>query len=208
MGQSYEQYSLSQQFKDQSIENDYIEHIQKSIIKLGPVTLFQVLFGVLVIFSMSLYKLIINDGKNPNFYTLLYMYGSSFILMLIHYYLTRKYKWAANIFSAVQSINSLVTANEMVWLTFPSINDVDGEAAQAACLASLAMMSYNQTTQLFTYMVMFAYYALRNYSEIPVFSRYLRVISYGLLFNMFLYFYARAWNQRDRENFKINRKQR
>ncbi len=32
---------------------------------------------------------------------------------------------------------------------------------------------------------MFAYFALRNYSEIPVFSRYLRVILYGLLAQMF-----------------------
>ncbi len=53
--------------------------------------------------------------------------------MLVHYYLTRKYKWAANIFSAVQSINSLVTANEIAWLTVLNINDVDGEAVLAAC---------------------------------------------------------------------------
>lgn len=208
MGQSYEQYFLSQQFKDYSIENDYIDHIQQSIIKLGPVTLFQVLFGVFVIIAMSLYKLIINDGKNPNFYTVVYMYGSSFIFMLVHYYLTRKYKWAAMIFSAVQSINSLITSNEIIWLTVPSINDLDGESAQAACLASLAMLSYNQTTQLFTYIFMFAYYALRNYSEIPIFSRYLRVIFYGLLALIFTYFFARASNQRDRETFKISRKQR
>jgi hypothetical protein len=63
--------------------------------------------------------------------------------MLVHYYLTRKYKWAANIFSAVQSFNSLVTANEIIWLTVRTINDVDGEAVIAACLASLAMLSYN-----------------------------------------------------------------
>jgi hypothetical protein len=155
---------------------------------------------------MSLYKLIINSGKNPNLFTVLYMYGSSFIFMVVHYYLTKKYKWAAVIFSAVQSINSLITSNEIVWLTVNSIDDIDGESAQAACLASLAMLSYNQTTQLITYLLMFAYYSLRNYSEIPNFARYLRVIGYGLLALIFIYFFARASNQRDREIFKVNRK--
>jgi hypothetical protein len=92
---------------------------------------------------MSLYKLIINNGHNPNFYTVIYMYGSSFIFMLVHYYLSKKFKWAAAIFSAVQSINSLITSNEIVWMTISSIDELDGETAQAACLASLAMLSYN-----------------------------------------------------------------
>ena len=71
------------------------------------------------------------------------MYGSSFIFMLVHYYLSKKFKWAAAIFSAVQSINSLITSNEIVWMTISSIDELDGETAQAACLASLAMLSYN-----------------------------------------------------------------
>ena len=97
--------------------------------KLGPVTLFQVLFGVFVIIAVSLYKLIINNGQNPNFYTVIYMYGSSFIFMLVHYYLTKKFKWAAVIFSPVQSINSLITSNEIIWLTVKNIEDLDGESA-------------------------------------------------------------------------------
>ena len=71
------------------------------------------------------------------------MYGSSFIFMLVHYYLSKKFKWAAAIFSAVQSINSLITSNEIVWMTISSIDELDGETAQAACLGSLAMLSYN-----------------------------------------------------------------
>jgi hypothetical protein len=94
----------------------------------------------------------------------------------------------------VQSINSLITSNEIIWLTVETIDDLDGESAQAACLASLAMLSYNQTTQLITYLLMFAYYSLRNYSEIPNFARYLRVIGYGLLALIFIYFFARAFN--------------
>lgn len=72
-----------------------------------------------------------------------YMYGLSFSVMVIHYCLTKKYKWAAVIFSAVQSVNSLITTNEISWLTVKSIDELDGESAQAACLASLAMLSYN-----------------------------------------------------------------
>jgi len=61
-------------------------------------------------------------------------------------------------------------------------------------LASLAMMSYNQTTQLISYIIMFSYFSIRNYYKISSFERYLRVILYALLATMFIYFFARASN--------------
>jgi len=90
------------------------------------VTVFQVFFGVFVILSVSLYKMITTKISN-NFYNMLMGYISSFIIMLVHYLLSKKYKWAALSFSAVQSLNSLITSNELIWLTIKSLDDLDGE---------------------------------------------------------------------------------
>jgi hypothetical protein len=59
MGQSYEQYVFSQKYKDNAIENEYLEHLQQSIISLGKITLWQVAIGVVIVVGFSLYRLIL-----------------------------------------------------------------------------------------------------------------------------------------------------
>jgi hypothetical protein len=70
-------------------------------VSLGKVTLLQVAVGVVLVVGFSLYNLIVSKNNNPRFYPILYTYGASFTFVVIHYFLARKYKLAANLFSAV-----------------------------------------------------------------------------------------------------------
>ncbi len=96
-------------------------HIQQSIIKLGPVTLFQVTVGVLGVIGLSLYNLIVNRF-GPGFYYVICSYAVSFLIMVVHYYLSKKYPNVAIFFSPLQSINALITTNELIWVTVGSIS--------------------------------------------------------------------------------------
>jgi hypothetical protein len=51
-----------------------------------------------------MYRLIKLKGKNPGFFYILCIYCASFTVMLIHYQLSKKYKYAALTFSMVQTI--------------------------------------------------------------------------------------------------------
>jgi hypothetical protein len=46
--------------------------------------------------------------------------------MLAHFFLSKKFKWAALTFSAIQTLNSLVTESEIIRATVKSIDDLDG----------------------------------------------------------------------------------
>jgi hypothetical protein len=85
---------------------------------------------------------------------------------------------------------------------------MDGDGCLISVLASISMLSYNQTSQFIAYVICFIYYAFRFYDYIPEVIRYVRVLGYGTVSLMFIYFFARAFNQRDRENFVSSRKQR
>jgi len=63
--------------------------------------------------------------------------------MLIHYCLAKKYKIAASLFSAIQTLNSIISTTELIWLCNLKIDDLDRESTQAAVLASIAMLSYD-----------------------------------------------------------------
>ena len=58
------------------------------------------------------------------------------------------------------------------------------------------------------YFIAILYYGIRFYTYVPDFLRYVRVLGYGTVAIMFIYFFARAFNQRDRENFVFSRKQK
>ena len=87
--------------------------------------------------------MISTHSTSLNFYYLLVGYIVSFLIMLAHYLLSKRYKWAALSFSAVQTLNSIITSNELIWLTIKSLDELDGEGVQAAALASISMLSYN-----------------------------------------------------------------
>jgi hypothetical protein len=65
--------------------------------------------------------------------------------MIVHYVLSKKYKYAALTFSLFQSICTAATCAELTLLTCKSVDDMDGEGGQAAVLASIGVLSYNQT---------------------------------------------------------------
>ena len=177
MGQSYEQYFFSQKFKDQSIENEYQLHIQQSIISLGKITLWQAFVGVALVIGFSLYRLILTKSGNPSFYPVLYIYGASFTLLIIHYFLARKYILAANLFSAVQTLQFFICSTELMWLINSKIDEIDGQSTNTAVLASFAMLSYDQNVQLFTYILGLIHFGVRNYYHIAP-LRYARVQLY------------------------------
>jgi hypothetical protein len=53
---------------------------------------------------LSMYRMIALKGKNPAFFYILAIYFASFAVMLIHYQLSKKYKYAALTFSMIQTI--------------------------------------------------------------------------------------------------------
>jgi hypothetical protein len=75
-----------------------------------------------------------------------------------------------------------------------------------AVLASIGMLSYNQTEQLFAYILSLLYYSIRYYSHVPDLVRFARVTGYFGIAMIFIYFFARSFNQRDRETFVYSRK--
>jgi hypothetical protein len=48
-----------------------------------------------------MYRLIALKGKNPAFFYILYIYCASLAVLLIHYQLSKKYKYAALTFSMI-----------------------------------------------------------------------------------------------------------
>jgi hypothetical protein len=44
----------------------------------------------------------------------------------MHYFLAKKYKLAANLFSAVQTLNSIISTTELVLLAKLNYDDLDG----------------------------------------------------------------------------------
>lgn len=85
---------------------------------------------------------------------------------------------------------------------------MDGDGCLISVLASISILSYNQTLQFIAYMICLIYGAIRYYHYIPDGTRYVRVLGYSTVSLMFIYFFARAFSQRDRENFVYSRKQR
>ncbi len=69
------------------------------------------------------------------------------------------------------------------------------------------MLSYDQNIQLISYVLGLVYLGIWNYDYIQG-PRYIRVELYSFITFVFIYFFARAFNQRDRDNFKSARKQR
>jgi hypothetical protein len=114
--------------------------------------------------------------------------------MIVHYLLSKKYKYAALTFSLFQSICTAAISAELTILTCRTIDDMDGEAGQAAVLASIAVLSYNQTYQFIGYIVILLYYSVRYYTFIPETARFVRVIGYIAVALLFIYFFARAFN--------------
>jgi hypothetical protein len=62
-------------------------------------------------------------GNNPGFYHILYIYLASFSIMLIHYFLAKKYILAATLFSAITSLNFMISTTELQWLVAKKIED-------------------------------------------------------------------------------------
>jgi len=56
--------------------------------------------GIILVIAFSIYRYIL-VGSNPALWPILYIYGSSFAFFLGHYFLSKKFKFAANLFSAV-----------------------------------------------------------------------------------------------------------
>jgi hypothetical protein len=71
---------------------------------------------------------------------------------------------------------------------------MDGDGCLISVLASISMLSYNQTSQFIAYVICFIYYAFRFYDYIPEVIRYVRVLGYMTVSLMFIYFFARAFN--------------
>ena len=57
--------------------------------------------GVVLVVGFSFYNLIASKNNNTRFYPILYTYAASFTFLVLHYFLAKKYKLAANYFSAV-----------------------------------------------------------------------------------------------------------
>jgi hypothetical protein len=64
-------------------------------------------------------------------------------MMLVNYFMAKRYIIASTLFCALTSLNFIVSITEMQWLVNKRFTDIDGEIAIAAVLASIAMMSYN-----------------------------------------------------------------
>jgi hypothetical protein len=114
--------------------------------------------------------------------------------MLGHYLLSKKYKYAAMTFSLLQSIIAACVSVELTVRSNTNISDVDGEAVQAAVLASIAVLSYNQIYQFFGYLVILLFYCLRYYSFINELARFVRVIGYIAVALLFIYYFGRFFN--------------
>ena len=80
-----------------------------------------------MVVGFSVYKLILLKGNNPSFYPILYIYGGSFIIMLINYFLAKRYLIAATLFCAVNTLNFFISTTELTWIVNKNIGDLDGE---------------------------------------------------------------------------------
>jgi hypothetical protein len=62
---------------------------------------------------LSLYKTILLKGNNPGFFKILFVYGGNYLVMLLHYFIARKYVKFALVFSSIQTILSVISNVEL-----------------------------------------------------------------------------------------------
>lgn len=131
----------------------------------------------------------------------------AFVFTIVYYFYSKKNRNFAMVYGSVNTLVMVVVAQELIWLTSKSIDDLDGGQAFAALLASVSMLNYNSLHLATSYTISTIYIAVRTYWLVDNRFRHATYVLYYLVAFVFFYSFARAFIKVDRKAFRDMRKQ-
>eukprot|EP00347_Sterkiella_histriomuscorum_P008673 403344196 len=202
IGESYERDRFSMKFKDITLEQEYIETYQEKIRSYGLIYTIEglIIFAEYLIFQSV--RLVLLNYNYPAYKWTVVLTVAFCTQLVLHYLLSRKYKFFATQFTNFQSIAIFVAMIEAMILGNPTQASVDGFILIPGILVSAAFASYDQRTVLVSYICIMIYSLVRTLKWINDDFRYARFNIFVVTALGIVYTFARFSQNRDREKFE------